>query len=187
LFLYAGLAGLLLTFVICVVRVFIRHYYLCNFKLYNNGADSSIEIIREADIVICQSEVHVATVLSLDRYCSTDDHTVLNMKTLSDDTDITETNLNRNREPTFAEGNKSTSTMAVLMNNLSPRSLLNIGCTTSNSVDINSDGTNTSTDNSSINVSRTSVAENEVTATPVVDSVACAMNVMESVPEHGKK
>lgn len=64
LFLYAGLAGLLLIFLICMVRVFVRHYYLCNFKLYNNGVDSRIEIIREADIVCHEADIHLATVVS---------------------------------------------------------------------------------------------------------------------------
>lgn len=63
LFLYAGLAGLLLTFVICIVRVFIRHFYLCNFKPNYNGAESGIEIIREADIEICDAEINHATVV----------------------------------------------------------------------------------------------------------------------------
>ena len=73
LFLYAGLAGLLLIFVICVVRVFIRHYYLCNFKLFNSG-DSRIEIIREADIVCNEADVHLATVVS--SFHSLDSHTI---------------------------------------------------------------------------------------------------------------
>lgn len=63
LFLYAGLAGLLLTFVICIVRVFIRHFYLCNFKPNYNGAESGIEIIREADIEICDADINHATVV----------------------------------------------------------------------------------------------------------------------------
>ena len=74
LFLYAGLAGLLLIFVICVVRVFIRHYYLCNFKLFTNGVDSRIEIIREADIVCNEADVHLATVVS--SFHSDDNHTI---------------------------------------------------------------------------------------------------------------
>ena len=62
LFLYAGLAGLLLSFVICFIRVLLRYFCRCNFKLYGSGADSSIEIIREADAVICDEVIHQATI-----------------------------------------------------------------------------------------------------------------------------
>lgn len=62
LFLYAGLAGLLLSFVICFVRVLLRYFCRCNFKLYGSEADSSIEIIREADAVICDEVIHQATI-----------------------------------------------------------------------------------------------------------------------------
>ena len=64
LFLYAGLAGLLTAFVICIIRVFVNHFYLCNYKMYTTGTESTIEIIREADIQIPDGDVHHATVVS---------------------------------------------------------------------------------------------------------------------------
>ena len=64
LFLYAGLAGLLTAFVICIIRVLINHFYLCNYKSYTNGTDSTIEIIREADIELPDRDIHHATVVS---------------------------------------------------------------------------------------------------------------------------
>jgi hypothetical protein len=64
LFLYAGLAGLLTAFIICFVRVFVNHFYLCNYKAYITGTESTIEIIREADIQVRDRNVHQATVVS---------------------------------------------------------------------------------------------------------------------------
>lgn len=64
LFLYAGLAGLLTAFVICIIRVLINHFYLCNYKSYTTGTDATIEIIREADIQLPDREIHHATVVS---------------------------------------------------------------------------------------------------------------------------
>jgi hypothetical protein len=64
LFLYAGLAGLLTAFVICIMRVFVNHFYLCNYKMYITGTESTIEIIREADIQVRDRDVHQATVVS---------------------------------------------------------------------------------------------------------------------------
>ena len=64
LFLYAGLAGLLTAFVICIIRVLINHFYLCNYKSYTTGTDATIEIIREADIQLPDRDIHHATVVS---------------------------------------------------------------------------------------------------------------------------
>ena len=121
-FLYAGLAGILLIFVVCVMRMVMRHYQLCNFKLSDNDHDSSIEIIREADIDYTETEISLATVVSP---TSTQDDHIITFKSFYDDTENELSSVNKTNKqfstisdglPTIAQpvhGSSRTSILSV--------------------------------------------------------------------------
>jgi hypothetical protein len=164
LFLYAGLAGLLTAFVICLVRVFVNHFYLCNYKAYNTGTESTIEIIREADIQVRDRDVHQATAVSsleikeardvirdknVEASCST-----RSVSLLSTDTDS-------NAVTAIAPFSEATSTGGR-----------------------NSDGSGRSSFNSNRNsASASAQCVSTGVPIPITAATARAMNVMEAVPE----
>lgn len=166
LFLYAGLAGLLLTFVICIVRVFIRHFYLCNFKPNYNGAESSIEIIREASIEVCDLDTHHATVV---RRLSVNSETYIESVKGLDCTSIDE------NVPSTRCCSRSASALSI---DSSPLAIADRNSVLSNTLDPES-GTNNVRGCCLFSRSSPPVSNGY----PVTGPTASVMNVMESVSE----
>jgi hypothetical protein len=166
LFLYAGLAGLLLTFVICIVRVFIRHFYLCNFKPNYNGAESGIEIIREADIEICDPDINHATVVR--RASLNSDSYVVSAKGI-DCSSVDENN------PSTRCCSRSASALSIDSPHVSTTE---INGTSSDSIDRDS-----STPRGCCLFNRSNHAVPVSNGYPITGPTASIMNVMESVAE----
>jgi hypothetical protein len=166
LFLYAGLAGLLLTFAICIVRVFIRHFYLCNFKPNYNGAESGIEIIREADIEICDPDINHATVVR--RASLNSDTYVVSVKGI-DCSSVDENN------PSTPCCSRSASALSIDSPHVSAN---DINGMSSNSIDRDS-----STPRGCCLFNRSNHAVPVSNGYPITGPTASIMNVMESVAE----
>ena len=170
LFLYAGLAGLLTAFVICIIRVFVNHFYLCN-KMYTTGTESSIEIIREANIQVRDRDVHHATVVSC--LSGNPDSHSLEIKEARD--------VMRDKNVAATCSTRSVSLLSTDSNAVTAIAPLSVVISTGG---MSSDGPGRSSFNS--NRSGASASAQCVSTgvpIPITAATARAMNVMEAVPE----
>lgn len=167
LFLYAGLVGLFIAFVICIIRVFVNHFYLCN--KYTTGTESSLEIIPEANIQVRDRDVHHATVVSC--LSGNPDSHLLEIKEARDvihDKNVAATCSTRSVSLLSTDSNAVTA--------IAPLSVV-----------ISTGGRNSdSPARSSFNSNRSSASAQCVSTgvpIPITAVTARAMNVMEAVPE----